>query len=263
MPNLGKLWTQFSDIIRGDRAAAIALPPPAPPGTPLRPYVCEYAYTLTIRFNDTSLSPQAFYRLVRANAALLNVEHEVELEEHEGERVTLDYLCETYELCGEMEEQIRFKSVRTNFRGGLSPARGASVTIEGGAELLAKADRWVRLVADQPGFLRAFLLDTAFHYWQNVASISTYNFHGRSLEGLTLKSNGLPPPLLQDEVDTSTQPGRAPFVRGRMFEEIVAHRMWFGDKFWPLVGKLPESMTQDARLNAAATVEMSSENVPS
>ena len=141
----------------------------------------------------------------------------------------------------------------------MPPARGASVRIEGSAELLAQADHWVRLVADQTGFLRAFLLDTEFDYWQNVTSLSTYNLHGRSLKGVTLKGNGLPPPLQQDEVDTSTHPGRAPFVPRRMFEEIVAQRLWFADKFWPLVGKLTESMAQDAHLNGAATVENFSE----
>ena len=106
----------------------------------------------------------------------------MELEEHERERVTLEYLCETYELCGEAQEQVRFISVRTNFTCGLSPARFANVRIEGGVGLLPQADAWVRLVADQPSFLRAFLVDTEFDYWQNVASPGTYSLHGRSLK---------------------------------------------------------------------------------
>ena len=262
MLDLRKLWTKLSTIIQSDSASAIALPPPAPPGTPLHPYVCEYPYTLTIRFDDISFGPQAFYRLVRANAAALNVEHEVELEEHERERVTLEYLCETYELCGEMEEKVRFKFVRTNFTGGVAPARLANLRIEGGAGLLQKADAWVRLVADQPSFLRVFLLDTEFDYWQNVTSPSTYSLYGRSIKGLTLKSNGLPLHFREDEVDTSNHPGRIPrYIRGRMFEEVVAYRMWFGDKFWPLVGKTPESIAQDARLNEVATIEQFSAKI--
>ena len=60
MLDLRSLWIKLNKLVQGDSAAAIALPPPAPPGTPLRPYICEFPYTLTIRFNDASLSPQAF-----------------------------------------------------------------------------------------------------------------------------------------------------------------------------------------------------------
>ena len=62
-------------------------------------------------------------------------------------------------------------------------------------------------------------------------------------------------------MDTSIHPGRIPrYIRGRMFEEVVAYRMWFGDKFWPLVGKTPESIVQDARLSQIATAEQFSAN---
>ncbi|WP_339115666.1 hypothetical protein [Thioclava sp. GXIMD2076] len=77
--------------------------------------------------------------------------------------------------------------------------------------------------------------------WQNAKDPLIYIHAGRSLEGLPLISNGMPPPLLQDIVDISDHPGRYHYDQ-RGFPETVAGRMWIGPELWKRLG---EDRTED------------------
>lgn len=78
--------------------------------------------------------------------------------------------------------------------------------------------------------ITARFFDPEYERWQNASDPLEYQVAGRSLAGLRLRSNELPPPLTQDIVDTSTNPGRRVLRDG--YVEAIAHRMWLGGEFW-------------------------------
>jgi len=80
----------------------------------------------------------------------------------------------------------------------------------------------------------AAVLDRDYDYWQNAEDTLQYKAAGRSHAHLPMKSNGLPPPLTQDAIDISSNPGRRIVKIG--FFEIVGYLMWFTDVFWNLAG---------------------------
>ncbi|MBX2801825.1 MAG: hypothetical protein KTR31_29370 [Myxococcales bacterium] len=73
----------------------------------------------------------------------------------------------------------------------------------------------------------ARIADAEFEYWQNAADQLLYRNHPKRLQGLLLVDNGLPPPLNQQVVDTSRNPGRRR-IRNEGLVEGLGHRMWFG-----------------------------------
>ena len=84
------------------------------------------------------------------------------------------------------------------------------------------------------GMIQAWVADVDYDYWQNATDPLQYESAGRTLSGLSLKSNGLPPPLDQVEIDTSLNPGRKIFRQGYM--EAVGNIMWLGESFWEKAG---------------------------
>ena len=87
--------------------------------------------------------------------------------------------------------------------------------------------------AKEPGFVQAWITDLEYDYWQNATDPLEFKAVSRSYEGLPMKSNGLPPPLEQMEIDISLNPGRRIIRVG--YVEAVGHKMWFGSLFWSLV----------------------------
>ena len=207
------------------------------------PGYAEFPLTLCVRFDSNEFYPKSFYRLVRQHAADLKVAHDVELEEHERERVSLDYLVDKYELTGDSQEKVRMAGIRSTVMHVGERARSASLEIDGDRHLISTADQWVRLVSSVPSFLQAYLIDREFDYWQNNTYLSSYENFGRSTKNLHTKSTGLPHPCLQWEVDTSDHPGRR--LRNFPFDKAVASQMWFSDRFWSMVGKTREGIENE------------------
>lgn len=85
-------------------------------------------------------------------------------------------------------------------------------------------------IADDPSFIQAHLVDANYQHLQNIFDPLQFKALGLSMDGLPMKSNGLPFPLEQKIVDTSQNPGR--FVLGQGYVEVAAAVMWFGEKFW-------------------------------
>lgn len=69
-----------------------------------------------------------------------------------------------------------------------------------------------------------------YEHWQNAEDPLEYTAVGRSMEGLPMKSNDLPPPLDQMIVDISGNPGRRILRNG--YVEAVGHKMWLGPEFF-------------------------------
>lgn len=85
------------------------------------------------------------------------------------------------------------------------------------------------------GFIQAWLADVEYEFWQNATDPLEYECAGRSFAGLPLKSNGLPAPLNQMEIDTSANPSRIVLKQG--YVEAIGSSMWLGDQFWGRVGR--------------------------
>lgn len=90
-------------------------------------------------------------------------------------------------------------------------------------------------ILDAEGFIQAWISDVEYDFWQNATDPLEYESAGRSFSGLPQKSNGLPAPLDQMEIDTSRNPGRSVFRQG--YVEAVGSTMWLSDLFWLRVGR--------------------------
>ncbi|WP_240791765.1 MULTISPECIES: hypothetical protein [Pseudomonas] len=75
------------------------------------------------------------------------------------------------------------------------------------------------------GFIQAWVSDIDYDFWQNATDPLEYECAGRSLFGLPMKSNGLPPPLDQMEIDTSGNPGRNVLGKG-ILRRLAARCGW-------------------------------------
>jgi len=84
------------------------------------------------------------------------------------------------------------------------------------------------------GFIQAWVSDVEYDFWQNATDPLEYEGSGRSLSGLPMRSNELPPPLDQMEVDISGNPGRN--VPRQGYIEAIGSTMWLGNLFWDRVG---------------------------
>lgn len=121
------------------------------------------------------------------------------------------------------------------FRFCKLPALGISVmSIEELAPNTADWNVWAAYAASLPGFIQAWKYDVDYDYWQNARDPLEYEISGRSAAHLPKRSNGLPAPLEQLEIDTSRNPGRTELKRG--YVEAVATTMWLGDVFWGNLG---------------------------
>lgn len=94
-------------------------------------------------------------------------------------------------------------------------------------------DTCARLVADVTLIVSCRWLSAEYHHWQNAEDPLLYRVAGRSVEGLRMKNNDLPPPLDQMIVDISGNPGRRVLRDG--YVEAVGHKMWLGSEFFSRV----------------------------
>jgi len=108
------------------------------------------------------------------------------------------------------------------------------VSLTGSAIDPALCTRLAKELFRSGSLVMAVILDRDYDYWQNAEDPLQYRAAGRSWNHLPTRSNGLPPPLNQEVIDISDNPGRR-FVKLGFFE-IVAYRMWLTDSFWTLTG---------------------------
>ncbi len=104
---------------------------------------------------------------------------------------------------------------------------------------------WVKPFLLEDSFVQAWVSDVEYDYWQNAKDPLEYEAAGRSYTHLPTKSNGLPPPLEQIEIDTSHNPGRWSLQLG--YVDAISSTMWLGKLFWQSVGE----NRKDALLSAS------------
>jgi len=95
-------------------------------------------------------------------------------------------------------------------------------------------DTWAAPFLASPAFVMAWVADADYDYWQNAHDPLQYKAANRPYKHLPMKSNGLPYPLEQLDIDTSHNPGRWSFRAG--YYEAIGHVMWLGAPFWNLTG---------------------------
>jgi len=108
-------------------------------------------------------------------------------------------------------------------------------------------------VAADPNFTQAHLVDKNYQHLQNIFDPLQFKALGLSMDGLPMKSNGLPFPLEQQVVDTSQNPGRYRLCQG--YVEASAGYMWFGKSFWSIVGIDPEDVAAELPENVSLCFE--------
>jgi hypothetical protein len=85
------------------------------------------------------------------------------------------------------------------------------------------------------GFVEGWVADVEYNYWQNAKDPIEYEAADRDFSHLPMKSNGLPVPLEQMEIDISHNPGRWMLRSG--YVEAVGAIMWVSELFWDRVGR--------------------------
>jgi|SRR5450830_1323919 len=117
-------------------------------------------------------------------------------------------------------------------RFGLLPALGYCFLVleESESHNNTELEEEVGPILGVEGFIQAWVSDVEYDFWQNATDPLEYECVGRSLSGLPMKSNGLPPPLDQMEIDTSGNPGRNVLRQG--YIEAIGSTMWLGNLFW-------------------------------
>lgn len=106
---------------------------------------------------------------------------------------------------------------------------------------------WVSELIKLDGFVQAWVVDSEFNYWQNAADPIEYESRGKSYTGLPMKSNGLPPPLEQLEIDISKNPGLRKLREG--YVEAIGGHMWLSETFLDLVNKNVEDIRNVANVS--------------
>lgn len=95
-------------------------------------------------------------------------------------------------------------------------------------------DIWLKPFVPRSDFVQAWVSDVEYDYWQNISDPIQCEMAGREYEHLPKKSNGLPPPLEQIEIDISNNPGRWAFRKN--YIEAIGSPMWLSKAFWERVG---------------------------
>lgn len=106
--------------------------------------------------------------------------------------------------------------------------------ISGSISSVKDAEEWIAPFLSYPEFLQARLYDEKYEFWQNAKDPLQYEVRKRTYDHLPKKSNGLPPPLEQLEIDISNNPGRRIIRVG--FIEAVGALMWLSPEFMNRVG---------------------------
>jgi hypothetical protein len=83
--------------------------------------------------------------------------------------------------------------------------------------------------------VEGWVVDVEYNHWQNAKDPLEYEVAGRDFSQLPTKSNGLPPPLTQMEIDISRNPGRWLLRHG--YVEAVGSVMWLSNLFWNRTGR--------------------------
>lgn len=104
-------------------------------------------------------------------------------------------------------------------------------------------DIWVAPFLGESNFVEAWVSDVEYDFWQNASDPIEYESFGKKFSHLPLISNGLPPPLNQDIIDISKNPGRSIMRLG--FIEAIGSTMWINKNLFELTKTNEDSIYID------------------
>lgn len=147
-----------------------------------------------------------------------------------GESISIESYLKKVEKQGKWSEPVEAGGLSFRF-GHVVAMKHSFLSIE---EVSAGSARnwsvWIEPFLMSGDFVQAWVSDVDYDYWQNARSPAQYVDAGRDYSKLPTKSNGLPPPLEQIEIDISGNPGRWELRFG--YVEAVGAVMWLGLPFW-------------------------------
>lgn len=219
---------------------------------PLSP---ESQIRLTVVLDDISLSHRGAYELVGLNGASLHLP--TSLMDMESKREwSFEQLVETFPFEGDAIEVFRWGDYFVSYVGFNHPnVHTRQFYVAGDQSLLRAAEQWVNVFTGYPSFLQAYVVDARFDYFQNCRQLAGFRHYREPLDGYSLIDNDLPPPYQEKIVDVTKNTGRrVNHVKPNRYTEVVAATMWFGETFWPRVGKAKDSFSLDPRLGTVREV---------
>lgn len=156
-------------------------------------------------------------------------------ENGKGKSIAVESCLKHVEKQGKWSRDLEVDGL--SFRFGHVPALRHSFVIieEINAGSAVSWERWVKPFLAEKSFIQAWVSDVEYDHWQNAKDPLEYEAAGRSHRHLPKKSNELPPPLEQLEIDTSQNPGRWSLQSG--YIEAIGSMMWLGASFWKHVGE--------------------------
>lgn len=158
----------------------------------------------------------------------------MEFDDH-GKQISIESYLTQIERQGKWSGTVEAGGLSFRF-GHVTALKHSFISIEevsAGASV-SWAD-WVKPFLAENSFVQAWISDVEYDYWQNAKDPLQYEAMGRSYSHLATRSNGLPPPLEQVEIDISGNPGRWSLRSG--YVEAIGSTMWFGSPFWKYVGE--------------------------
>jgi len=152
-----------------------------------------------------------------------------------GNPISVESYLKQVEKQGKWSRPIEAGGLRFHF-GRMPALKQAFISIEDvSADSTLDWVEWVKPFLADHSFVQAWVSDVEYDYWQNAKDPLEYDAAGRSYSHLPTKSNGLPVPLEQIEIDTSNNSGRWSLQSG--YVEAVGSIMWLGQLFWRRVGE--------------------------
>ena len=115
------------------------------------------------------------------------------------------------------------------------------------------AEKWLTPFIDEGLLIQARIYDKEYDFWQNAYDPLQFKANNKSYKGLPMISNNLPPPLNQEIIDTSQNPGRLTIKHG--YIEFIGSVVWIKKQLlvslnvYDKILELNENWLEVSRLN--------------
>jgi hypothetical protein len=213
---------------------------------------------LVIEIPHKIFDPKLLYQRFFSNAQSLGEPSTAVVHMETGKAWEIDNFLANFPFEGDATEEFRWGEYYVSCTHGPSTHPFTLIRMWGDMKLWSMADRILSLFVHLEGLRCAYVVNHRFHRLQSCDRREIFRHYGEPLEAYALVDNDLPPPyreMIGMLVDVTKNPGRCIRRLGpNGYTEFVAAKMWFGESFWPLVGKTKDSFTLDPALGTVSEV---------